>query len=139
VLGVASTRHTALKFRISLLDRMINMSGFIAFVPSLLLRRAFAYGGEYAWTRADALETIAIAEHQGFSVLGVDVWVPSALGAPIIPAPILYCWSSQGWIRYPHVPRSPADFIRTFEWDPSDAAFLSCEPYFNLTIDDQRS
>jgi len=114
------------------------MSSFVSFIPSSILRRAFAFGGEYAWSRDDALKVISIAEREGLAILGVDIWVPASSGGPIIPTPFVYDWDSTAWTRNPNVPRAAADFIRTFEWDPADAAFLNREPYFNLTVDDHR-
>ena len=113
------------------------MTDFTSFIPSSLMRRAFVCGDEFAWSRADALEVIAITEREGFSVLGVDIWIPSPSG-PIIPTPFVYDWSSSNWKRYPHVPKSAANFVRSFEWDPTDVNFLNREPYFNLTVDNER-
>ncbi len=113
------------------------MTDFTSFIPKSLMDRAFVCAGEYAWPRADALEVIAITEREGFSVLGVDIWIPSP-GGPIIPTPFVYDWSWSDWKRYPHVPKSAANFVRAFEWDPKDVNFLNREPYFNLTVDDDR-
>ncbi len=113
------------------------MADFTSFIPNSLMERAFVWGDEFAWSRADALEVIAITEREGFSVLGVDIWIPSPRG-PIIPTPFVYDWSSNDWKRYPHVPKSAANFVRSFEWESTDANFLNRDPYFNLTVDDER-
>jgi hypothetical protein len=108
------------------------------FIPDLFLQRAFSSGGEYAWSRDDALAAIAIAERQGLSVSRVDIWLPSSDGAPIIPTPLVYDWDSEACMRHPGSPRSASDFVRTFEWDPLDVNFLNREPHFNFTLDEQQ-
>ena len=112
---------------------MIQISNFASHLPASLLGRAFAFHGELAWPRVDAIEVITIVERERFVVLGVDIWIPSPRG-PIIPTPFVYDWSSDDGKPYPHVPKSAKEFVQTFEWDPDDVDFKNQQPYFNLTV-----
>jgi hypothetical protein len=99
------------------------------------MERAYASQREFAWSRADAVDVIAAVERSGLTVLGVEIWIPSPDG-PIRPTPFVYDWGSDDWKRYAPVPKSAAEYVRSFEWDPADVGFKNREPYFNLTVDD---
>lgn len=109
------------------------MSNIATLLPASLLTRAFACGGEFAWSRSDALDVISLAERAGYVVLGVDIWTPSPRG-PIIPTPFVYDWSSDDRKKSPHAAKSASEFVQAFEWDVADEDFKNREPYFNLTI-----
>lgn len=110
-----------------------ELSAFTSVLPADLLKRAFRAGNELAWARADAIKAIDLLQRRGEDVIGVDVWVPSAHG-PIVSGRFVYDWSAPGEDSVKDWPRSPTEFVRTFEWDPKDIECKDREPFFNLTV-----
>ena len=114
---------------------MDDLDIFSAALPPALLGRAYRATHEFAWTRADALEAIGWLERAGVIILGVDVWIPRPGRGPIVSGLFVYDWSSERSERDRHDwPRTAAEFVRTFEWDPTDPR-RACEPWFNLCVD----
>lgn len=115
-----------------------ELSIFTSVLPSALLKRAFRAGNELAWARADAIEAINLLQSKGEDVIGVDVWIPSPRG-PIVSGRFVYDWSGLGGDSVQNWPRSPIEFVRTFEWDPEDVECKGHEPSFNLTVAKSRA
>ena len=111
------------------------MSTFVSTLPARLRNKAFEWHGELAWSRTDAIEVISHLEQDRRAVLGVEIWIPSPSG-PIVPTPFVYDWGLERSRRHAGSAKTALDFVRTFAWDPSDIAFRSREPYFNLVVAD---
>lgn len=97
--------------------------------------RATAYeskGGEYAWNSEDALRVCDILLRNGYTILGIDIWLPTDPG-PTIPTPFVYDWALRADAPTREYPKTAKDFIRTFEWDPADNSHRGMAPYFNFT------
>jgi hypothetical protein len=98
--------------------------------------RAAAYeskGGEYAWNKTDALRVIDILSQNGYTILGVDIWLPTDPG-PTIPTPFVYDWTLRADQDLPsqEYPRTAEDLVRKFKWDPTDKSHNDMAPYFNF-------
>ena len=111
---------------------------FLDSLPSDLLSRGFWCKSEAAWSREDAVKVIEQLSSHGLAVGGSEIWLPDE-GGPEIPAPIVYTWD--GPTRQPHEPwrrfverakEEAIKYVRSFEWDPSDAQYRSREPFFCL-------
>jgi hypothetical protein len=100
-------------------------------LPEDLRKAAYKAGLESAWCRQDALRIVDILSSNGYLILGIDIWIPTDPG-PTIPTPFVYDWSAEAASRTSRYPNSAAEFIRTFEWDPSDKSHRGMEPYFNV-------
>lgn len=108
-----------------------------AVLPPELLKRAFRSRNEFAWARSDALEAVDRLEKAGVTILGVDVWIPSA-GGPIISRHFVYDWTAGARDTVPGWPSTAQEFVRTFEWDSEDTGCKGQEPYFNLALADEK-
>lgn len=103
-------------------------------LPPDLRRAAYrASNGEFAWSRANALAVSQLLRNKGYSVFGVDIWLPTRPG-PTIPTPFVYDWTLSADVRSAHCQKSADEFIRNFRWSTSDKRHLGMEPYFNLTV-----
>jgi hypothetical protein len=109
------------------------MSSVFATLPERFIKRAYEWGDEFAWPRADALAVIDWAEKQDYTVARAEVWAPSPQG-PIIPSRYVYTWSLARSQRRPGNAKRALDYVRNFEWDPNDTGFLNADPFFNLTL-----
>jgi hypothetical protein len=104
---------------------------FSGALPLALMLRAYrtSDGNELAWTRSDAIEAITGLESAGFTLLGVEVWIPSS------PGPLM---TGRWWDLYdrgvPNRRQSAVDFVTTFAWGQYDDGLKDQEPYFNLTV-----
>lgn len=68
------------------------------------------------------------------------MWLPGTEG-PVVPTPYVYAWDETTAARAGsrvsrQLPPSAMDYVRTFDWDPSDVFVAGREPYFNLTVVD---
>jgi hypothetical protein len=100
-------------------------------LPEHLLQAAYrSSGGEYAWKLEDALVVLKLLSSGGCVVLGVDVWLPTDPG-PTIPTPYVYDWDLENQGRSGEG-QSAVDFVRTFQWDPTDTSAQGMPPYFNI-------
>jgi len=118
---------------------MTNELGlFASILPAELLQRAFRADNELAWARADAIQAIDVLQSKGADVIGVDVWIASPHG-PIVSGRFVYDWTEPGEDSVPNWPRSPIEFVRTFEWDPDDVGCKGHQPFFNLTVEKKLS
>src|SRR5271157_2594369 len=97
-------------------------------LPLELLGRAYQSRNELAWSRADAIEAIDRLEKAGFTLLGVEVWIPSSPG----PTMTGRFWDSEASPAQGR-PRTAQDFIKNFTWGRYDASLNGREPFFNLT------
>jgi len=104
---------------------------FSGALPLELLQRAYRTSGgdELAWTRPDAIEAINDLEKAGFTLLGVEVWVPSSPGPQMTGR-----WWDLEDRGVPNRPQTALDFVETFAWGPDDSGLKDREPYFNLTV-----
>lgn len=100
-------------------------------LPEGLRRAAYRSGSEKAWNRQDAVRVVKILSSNGYTILGVDVWLATNPG-PTIPTPFVYDWSLESGSAIVGYPRSADEFIRTFKWDPTDKSHGGREPYFNI-------
>jgi hypothetical protein len=99
---------------------------FSGTLPPELLRRAYRSRNELAWTRTDAIEVIDRLEKAGFTLLGVEVWIPSSPGPKM---------TGRDWdAEDPNEPATAREFVRNFKWGPYDAGLKDREPFFNLTV-----
>jgi hypothetical protein len=93
-------------------DQFEEFSGALA--PELLAR-AYRIPGELAWARADAIEAIDALEKDGFTILGVEVWLPTS------PGPTM---TGRYWDPDIEGVEDPAltahDFVRNFRWGRFD-------------------
>ena len=94
-------------------------------LPEDLKTSVYRAGLESAWNRTDASRVVEILARNGYTILGVDIWLAATPG-PKIPTPFVYDWDFERGAQ------SPADFIRTFAWDPRDTSHEGREPYFNI-------
>ena len=101
-------------------------------LPARLRLSAYRSGVEAAWSRADALEVIAMLKQRGFYILGVDIWLPTIPG-PTIPTPFIYDWNEAHVGDYPNIAPTASEFVSSFAWDPTDANRHEC-PYFCITV-----
>jgi hypothetical protein len=102
---------------------------FSRILPPELLGRAYRSRNELAWSRADAIEAIDCLEKAGFTLLGVEVWIPSSPG----PTMTGRFWDSEG-LAVPDKPRTVQEFVKNFTWGRYDAILKGREPFFNLTV-----
>jgi hypothetical protein len=100
-------------------------------IPDDLRSAAYRSNCECAWNREDALRVIDVLSQNGCVVLGVDVWLPTDPG-PTIPTPFVYDWSLRPEAPSKEYPKTAKDFVRTFEWEPSDDGHKGMKPYFNI-------
>ena len=110
------------------------MSSIFHSLPEQLVKRAFEWRGEFAWSRDDAIEVMRWMDHHQRLVIGVEVWIPSPSG-PVIPAPYVYVWSLERSRRLPRSETTALDYVQDFCWDANDLKFKDQQPYFNLTLD----
>lgn len=101
---------------------------FLSILPLELLGRAYQSRNELAWSRADAIEAIDRLEKAGFTLLGVEVWLPTSPG----PTMTGRFWDSDGSAVHDR-PRTAKNFVQNFTWGRYDASLKSREPFFNLT------
>ena len=101
---------------------------FSRILPPELLGRAYQSRHELAWSRPDAIEAIDRLERAGFTMLGVEVWIPSSPG----PTMTGRFWDSEG-SAVQDKPRTAQDFVKNFAWGRYDACLKGHEPFFNLT------
>ena len=101
---------------------------FLRILPLELLGRAYQSRNELAWSQADAIEAIDRLEKAGFTLLGVEVWIPTSPG----PTMTGRFWDSEGSAVQDR-PRTAQDFIKNFAWGRHDASLKGREPFFNLT------
>ncbi|MGD0634409.1 MAG: hypothetical protein ABSA13_09060 [Beijerinckiaceae bacterium] len=67
---------------------------WVSILPLDILKRAYrASNGELAWPGTDATAVVKILQANGFSILGVDIWLPTR-PRPTIPTPFVYDWSA---------------------------------------------
>jgi hypothetical protein len=100
-------------------------------LPEDLRKAAYKAGSESAWNRNNALRVIEILSASGYVILKVDIWLATKPG-PTIPTPFVYDWRLLIGSPSPGYPRSAAEFVKTFEWDPTDKSHAGREPYFNI-------
>jgi hypothetical protein len=90
-------------------------------------------GGEFAWSRRDALAVISLLEGNGYEISAVDVWIPTNPG----PTPYIFDWAPcRAAVIGVH---SAAEFVRSFEWRKSDAVKIELPPYFNIWAERPRA
>ena len=106
---------------------------FSRILPPELLQRAYRSRHELAWAREDAVEAIGRLENAGFTLLGVEVWIPSSPG----PTMTGRFWDLQDRSN-PDKPRTAQDFVKNFTWGCYDVSLKGREPFFNLTVDEKR-
>jgi hypothetical protein len=94
-------------------------------LPDYLRQRGYKSGSELAWAREDALQVAETLSNNGYSILGVDIWLATVPG-PTIPTPFVYDWDPS------RCGMSAAEFIRTVDWDPTDTSHRGREPHFNI-------
>jgi hypothetical protein len=98
-------------------------------LPEELLRRAYRYRNELAWRRTDAIEAIAGLEKAGFTLIGVEVWVPSS------PGPQITWWLCDlGDEVISNKPTNALDFVKNFKWGADYKGLEDREPFFNLEV-----
>lgn len=106
-------------------------------LPERLTAAAYRAGGEYAWSKKDALDVVNWLSSQGEIVCAVEVWLPTKPG-PTIPTPFVYQWSIQTKVlALPNTfnqNTAAMKYISEFHWDEKDAEHLDAIPYFNLTV-----
>jgi len=100
-------------------------------LPDDLREAAYKAGSESAWSKRNALRVVEILSADGYVILGVDIWLATKPG-PTIPTPFVYDWSLRADLPSQEYPKSAAEFIQTFEWDPTDTSHNGREPYFNI-------
>jgi hypothetical protein len=119
-------------------DEVENMNSqfeeFSGILPPELMRRAYRIRNELAWARDDAIEAIDRLEKAGFTLLGVEVWIPSSPGPKMTGRD----WDSEDRAA-PDVPATARDFVKNFKWGPYDATLKGDEPFFNLTVAEKRN
>jgi hypothetical protein len=108
-----------------------NRMDWYRLVPEELLNSAYRTNLELAWPRQDAINIIDILENNKYTILGVDVWLATDPG-PTIPTPFVYDWNFDLPRIAPGYRSSASDFVRTFEWDPTDKSHAGLPPYFNI-------
>jgi hypothetical protein len=107
-------------------DQFHEFSGTL---PKELLGRAYRSTNELAWNRADAVEAIDRLEKAGFTVLGVEVWLPTSPG----PTMTGRSWDTED-SGVSERPRTARDFVKNFKWGEYDKILKDREPFFNLTV-----
>jgi hypothetical protein len=105
---------------------------FARALPKKLLGRAYQSANELAWKRADAVDVIDYLEKAGFTLLGVEVWLPTSPG----PTMTGRYWDADG-SGAPDRPRTAVDFVKNFKWGEQDKILNDREPFFNLTTDER--
>src|SRR5258705_12481419 len=100
-------------------------------LPDDLLESAYRANTESAWNRQDAIRVVQVLSSLGYRILGVDIWLPTDPG-PTIPTPFVYDWTCRADTPSKSYPLSAEEFIRSFDWHPSDESHLGMEPYFNI-------
>ena len=93
-------------------------------LPPDIAARALRDNGELAWTRADALQVVAMLQRHGYAVIGVDTWLPTRPGL----TPLIDNWDERR-------PMSAAAFIETFQWQPVVDANRGLQVHFNISTD----
>jgi hypothetical protein len=106
------------------------MAWYDVLTPALSEAAYRARNGEMAWPREHALSVVLVLEQNGYEIIGIDIWLPTVPG-PTIPTPFIYDWDS-GCTWPESTAKSPATFVATFDWDPSDHASRGKDPYFNI-------
>jgi hypothetical protein len=109
------------------------LSDWLLHVPRDIQARAYRSGGEFGWSRQDAVWIAENLRGAHFLVIGVDVWLPTHPG-PRIPTPFVYDWELRAELRSSDYPVAAAEFIRNFKWADTDASHQGLVPYFNLTV-----
>jgi hypothetical protein len=110
-------------------DQFHEFSGTL---PKELLGRAYRSANELAWNRADAVDAIDCLEKAGFSLLGVEVWLPTSPG----PTMTGRYWDAED-SGVPGRPPTAMDFVKSFKWGEHDKMLRDREPFFNFTVDDR--
>ncbi len=110
-------------------DQFQEFSGAL---PKELLGRAYQSTNELAWNRTDAVDAIDYLEKAGFTVLGVEVWLPTSPG----PTMTGRYWDPEG-SGAPDRPRTAMDFVKNFNWAERDKILKDREPFFNFTTDER--
>jgi hypothetical protein len=110
-------------------DQFREFSGAL---PKELLGRAYQSANELAWNRADAVEAIDRLEKAGFTLLGVEVWLPTSPG----PTMTGRYWDAEG-SGAPGRPRTAMDFVENFKWGEHDKILKDRDPFFNFTTDER--
>lgn len=105
---------------------------FSGALPKELLGRAYQSTNELAWNRADAVDAIDYLEKAGFTLLGVEVWLPTSPG----PTMTGRYWDAEG-SGAPDRPRTAMDFVKNFKWGKHDKILKDREPFFNFTTDER--
>jgi hypothetical protein len=103
-------------------------------LPPELLQRAYRSRHELAWARAGAIEAIDRLEKAGFTLLGVEVWIPSSPG----PKMTGWFWDCKDK-AVANEPETARDFVKDFKWGPQDDSLKDCEPFFNLTVAERQT
>ena len=103
-------------------------------LPRELLGRAYRSKNELAWSRADAVNAIDRLEKAGFTLLGVEVWLPTSPG----PTMTGRYWDLKD-SAVPDKPQTAKDFVKSFKWGQYDKILKDREPFFNLTVTDGRN
>jgi hypothetical protein len=111
-----------------------QLDEFSGALPSELLGRAYRSEDELAWSREDAVEAIDRLEKAGFTVLGVEVWLPTS------PGPTMTGWNwSPGDQSIDNDARTVQEFVKYFRWGRFDDILRDREPWFNLTVSDRKA
>jgi hypothetical protein len=103
----------------------VNMEEWHRLLPENLKTSVYRAGLESAWSRTDALRVVEILAQNGYTILGVDIWLAETPG-PKIPTPFVYDWD------FERDAQSPVDFIRRFAWGRMDTSHEGREPYVNI-------
>ena len=107
-------------------DQFHEFSGAL---PKELLGRAYRSTNELAWNREDAVEAIDRLEKAGFTLLGVEVWLPTSPG----PTMTGRSWDTEDR-GVPNRPQTASGFVKSFRWGEYDETLKDREPFFNLTV-----
>jgi hypothetical protein len=96
-------------------------------LPPSLGEAAYKSGNKMAWSKEGALRVIALLEENGYSIDGVDVWLPTKPG----PTPLIRDWDSEK-IDSKALPATPAAFVCSFQLNSPEGATPGLEPVFNI-------